>query len=193
MQFRNLQNNNWGLLGKNDETNITNEDSLANPFGGIGKNFLGKMINNAMKMMEKEMQKEINGQRNHQPKTNIKLMINGKEVKLNQNQNIQIKKIQKRKEISQRELPQNNLKNFSKLPKEEPLTNIRRFSDKVIYEIKIPGVNSLAEISITKLESSIEIKALTRTKAYSKIIPLTLPITDYNLSKGKLTLELGVK
>ncbi|MCK5149624.1 hypothetical protein KAJ87_01715 [Candidatus Pacearchaeota archaeon] len=182
---------NWGLLGKDDNNSKTDNFS-GNIFGGMGGNFLGKMINNAMKMIEKEMQREMNQQKNMQPRTNMRLMINGKEINLNQNSNNKIKQI-KLKEISQKDLPQNNLKNFSKLQREEPLTNIRRFSEKVIYEINIPGVNSLGDISITKLESSIEIKALAKTKAYSKIIPLTLPITDYNLSKGKLTLELGVK
>jgi len=82
---------------------------------------------------------------------------------------------------------------FPKLPKKDPETHIRRFSDRVIYEIKMPGVKSVDDISITQLENSIEIKATTKTKAYSKIIPINLPIYDYNLSKGLLTLELEAK
>ncbi len=44
-----------------------------------------------------------------------------------------------------------------------------------------------------KLENSIEIKAITKDKAYFKIIPLNLPIINYNILKEKLILEFGVK
>ena len=98
-----------------------------------------------------------------------------------------------KKEISSNNLPQNHLKKFSKLPKNEPKTNVRRFSDKVIYEINIPGVKSIKDVSIIKLENNIEIKAITKDKAYNKLIPFNFPITDYNFSRGKLILELDSK
>ncbi len=85
------------------------------------------------------------------------------------------------------------IKKFTSLKKEEPQTNIRRLSNKVIYELEMPGVKSIDDISIIKLENSIEIKAVSKNKAYVKIIPINLPITDYGLSEGKLILELGVK
>ena len=44
-----------------------------------------------------------------------------------------------------------------------------------------------------KLENSIEIKALAKNKAYVKRIPINLPIINYDFSKEKLVLELGVK
>lgn len=103
----------------------------------------------------------------------------------------QIKK--KVMEIPQKKLPQRSLKKISKLPKEEPLTNIRRLGDKVVYEIYIPGVKSIKDVSIVKLENSIEIKAIAKDKAYIKLIPINLPISNYNLSKGKLVLELEAR
>ena len=93
--------------------------------------------------------------------------------------------------ISTINLPQGNLKKATNIAKEEPLTSIKRLSDKVIYEIEIPGVKSIEDISITKLENSIEIKALAKDRLYFKLIPINLPITNYNLSKGKLVLELA--
>ena len=90
-------------------------------------------------------------------------------------------------------LPRINLNKFSGLPKEEPETNIRRLANKVIYEIKLPGVKSVKDVSIAQLENSIEIKALGKGKVFSKMIPINLPIKNYNLSKGKLTLELDAK
>ena len=95
------------------------------------------------------------------------------------------------KEMPSKIFSMENQKKVGKLPKKEPRTNIKRFSDKVIYEIEIPGVESIEDVSIVKLESSIEIKAITKDKVYFKLIPIGLPITNYNLEKGKLVLELG--
>ena len=85
------------------------------------------------------------------------------------------------------------IEKFSKLKKEEPKTEVRRFSDSMVYEIKLPGVTSLEGISIIKLENSIEIKAVTEEKAYLKLIPLNLQIKNYDFVEGKLVLELVIK
>ena len=91
-----------------------------------------------------------------------------------------------------KKLPQKILKT-AKLPKKEPSTHIRRIADRVIYEINIPGVKSMKDISIVQLENSIEIKAVAKDKAYIKLIPIDLPIIDYSFEKGKLILELEAK
>ncbi len=181
-------NEDWGMLGKNDS--ISN--NFSNPLIGFNGRILNKMLGSAMRMLEKEMKKEMS--QRPQTKTNFRLMINGKEIPLD-NLEYSRKPIRKKfqKEVSLNNLSQKNLKKFSSLPKQEPSTNIRRLSDKVIYEINIPGIKSIKEISITKLENSIEIKAMAKNKAYYKIIPINLPITSYNLSKEKLILELEAK
>ncbi|UZE94220.1 MAG: hypothetical protein IB618_01455 [Candidatus Pacearchaeota archaeon] len=79
---------------------------------------------------------------------------------------------------------------LAKLPKEEPQTTVRRLTDKIIYEIILPGVKSEKDIIINKLQNSIEIKAFTKNKAYFKLIPVALPIKNYYLEKDKLVLEL---
>ncbi len=181
---------NLGMLGKNDSDQNSFQDPL---FGSMGGNVLGKMLGSAMKMLEKEMQKEMS-QSNPTPRTNIKLMINGKEINMG-NSNPQIQKKTGKKEIKKSpsiKLPNQRL-NISKLSKEEPKTNIRRLSDKVIYEVELPGVKSIKNISIIRLENSIEIKAITKSKAYVKIIPLNLQITNYELEEEKLILELEAK
>ncbi len=180
------KNEDWGMLGKNDSQNIQNQP-FNSMLGGISGNMINKMLNSAMKMLEKEMQKEMKTQ-NLKPKTNIRLMINGKEINLNNQQ-----KSENPKKIKQINLPQSKLKNFSKLPRIEPKTNLRRLADKIVYEIELKGVKSIKDISIMKLENSIEIKAITKDKAYFKIIPLNLPIINYNILKEKLILEFGVK
>jgi HSP20 family molecular chaperone IbpA len=181
----------WGMLGKSDE--MDNAFGISNSmFGG---DMFGKMLSGAMRMLQKEMQKEIKNN-NFKPRTNLRLMINGKEVNLNniQNQN-KFKSV--KKEIKNIKLPsmfsQENMKKFSSLPREEPLTNIRRLSDKMIYEINLAGVKSINDITIIKLENSIEIKAIAKDKSYFKLISISLPIMNYNFSKGKLVLEFEVK
>jgi len=199
----------WGMLGKND---IPQEE---NPFqnsllGGAGFGMLNKMLGNAMKMLEKEMQKEVNqndvNSTKQNPKTNFELFINGKRIdpkniKISQKQipineknsiNQQINE-NKTPEIELKRFDKDQQKKFSKLSQEEPQTNIRRLSNKIIYELKVPGVKSIEDVSIAKLENSIEIKAITKEKAYFKLIQIKLPILKYELKENNLVLELAEK
>ncbi|MCH8945561.1 MAG: zinc ribbon domain-containing protein [Nanoarchaeota archaeon] len=186
----------FGMLGKDDFVNEF-ENFQSSIFGGAGEKVLGKMLKSTMRMLEKEMKKEFKRKNNgniKNPRTNFQLFINGERIDNFQTNRHTHQKIKKqKKEISSNNLPQNHLKKFSKLPKNEPKTNVRRFSDKVIYEINIPGVKSIKDVSIIKLENNIEIKAITKDKAYNKLIPFNFPITDYNFSRGKLILELDSK
>lgn len=79
---------------------------------------------------------------------------------------------------------------YSRLPRQEPETSVRRLTDKIIYEISLPGIKNEKDISINKLQNSIEIKAFSKDKAYFKLIPISLPIKTWNLDKEKLVLEL---
>jgi HSP20 family molecular chaperone IbpA len=185
-----------GMLGKNDLTNEFEQFSNS-LFGGVGGKIIGGMLGRTMKMLEKEMQNQ-----NSAPRTNFELIINGKRI---DPKNIKVshqpmqrqmtgqqtkKVIQK---IPLQNLSEKNIKKISTLPKQEPTTNIRRLADKVIYEIEIPEVKSIEDVSINQLENSIEIKAIASEKVYVKQIPINLPIINYELSQGKLILELGVK
>src|SRR3989339_331280 len=87
-------------------------------------------------------------------------------------------------------LSKGNIEKMMKLKKVDPETKIRRFSDTVIYEIKIPGVKSLNDISIIQLENSIEVKAVGDEIGYLKIIPINLPIRGYELENEVLEIEL---
>ena len=181
----------WGLLGKND---ITNEfEQFSNSlFGGVGGKIIGGMLGKTLKMLEREMQKEMKNQ-NSTPNTNFELIINGKRVNPKDIQISQPKQVAKKPKKILPNISNASLKKISGLPKKEPLTNIRRLADRVIYEISMPNVESLKDISIIKLESSIEIKALANKKAYFKIIPINLPIINYNFRNEKLILEFGIK
>jgi len=101
----------------------------------------------------------------------------------------------KPKQFSQKTKPQKITEarglELSKLPRQEASSQVRRLSGKVIYEIDVPGVKNIKDISVNELESSIEIKAFAKDKAYFKFIPVTLPLLGYKLAKEKLILELG--
>jgi len=88
-------------------------------------------------------------------------------------------------------ISEDKLHKFSHLPKEEPSTKVRRFSNRLVYELTLPGVKS-ENIVISKLENSIEIKAFADNKAFFKLIPISLPILKSDLKDGLLTLELKV-
>lgn len=190
----NTKKEDYGLLGDSDANeNPFDFANMNNPFvGAFGGKMMGKMFESAVKMLEKEMQKEMKKQ-NSSPKTNFQLFVNGKKVNIEKNHNHVHKARKEKKEMDYQTLPQANLKKFGDFPKKEPETNVRRFSDKVIYEINMPGLKSEKEMSIVKLENSIEIKALGENVIYKKIIPISLPITDYKISTDKLVLELGLK
>ncbi|MFH1248676.1 MAG: hypothetical protein V1660_00815 [archaeon] len=92
--------------------------------------------------------------------------------------------------IASKNLTQKQKEKSSKLPREEPETKVRRLTDKVIYEISIPGVKSIKDIAVIKLDNSIEIKAISKDRAYFKFLPISLPLLKYYLKEGSLFLEL---
>ena len=88
------------------------------------------------------------------------------------------------------EFSKENQDKFSKLKKTEPKSNLKRFGDIIYYELEVPGVPSLKEISIIRLENGLEVRAITKNKAYQKTISINLPLTKYSLKGEILSLEL---
>jgi len=186
-------NENWGMLGKNDFSEEV--DPFSNSFlGKISGGIINKMLNNTMKMLEKEMQKEMqnkNQDSRNMPRTKFRLMINGKEINLNNGElaeNQQKENIKENK-IKLNEFTEEQILRLSKLKKTEPKTYLKRIGDKIIYEVELPGVESQKDISIRKLENSIEIKAIAKNIGYIKRIQLGLLIINYNFSNNLLILE----
>lgn len=101
-----------------------------------------------------------------------------------------ISKVQKGIGSLPSKLSKSKAEKFSKLPKSEPETKVRRLTDKIVYEINLPGVKTIKDVIINKLENSIEIKAFSKDKAYFKLIPISLPLKKYRLEQEKLILEL---
>ncbi len=184
----------WGILGKND----FQYEEMKLPMG------FNTLLNTVLKNLNKKFN-EFEDVKNKSKKSEAKKGGIGISIYTSGNKppKIKVKSFgnlpkfeEKEKQIKKEEeikLPVSNSKKFAGLPKKEPKTNMRRFADKIIYEINLPGVKSTKDISIIQLESSIEIKALAKNKVYYKIIPISLPVKNYNLSKEKLILEIEAK
>lgn len=199
----------WGMLGKNDLP-----DPLQNSFNEIKLPAgLGMVFNSLMKNFEKEFRemdrergREISSSKNSRNpavrKSGISISISASgdrppEIKVSQfgNPGGEFRGVERQaaKKPIHKSFNEDKIKKFSKLPREEPSTDVRRLSNKVVYEINLPGVKSIDDVSIIKLENSIEIKAVAKDKAYFKLLPIKLPIIDYKVSDEKLILELGAR
>ena len=185
---------NWGLLGKNDAINM--EDSFNLPSG------VNKMIQTLIKNLGSQLVRDISSEKNQNAwkKNNgirISISTSGNvppKMKTNSFRNSQnLANIEERKELPLSNIISRNLKSFSGLPKVEPQTKLRRLSNKIIYEVDLPGVKVPEDISIIKLENGIEVRAVSKDKAYEKRICIDLPILKKNFSKEKLVLELDAK
>ncbi|MDP3986649.1 MAG: hypothetical protein Q8P81_00285 [Nanoarchaeota archaeon] len=181
----------FGLLGKND----------FEPYEEIGlPKGINMIINSLLKNLGRQMGELERKNNSGRPKPKnrgigISIHTSGNrppEIKLTSfNEEPEVEEQEERKK--KLKLPVASQKKFSGLPKKNPETNIRRLSDKIIYEIDLPGVESIEDISMIQLENSIEIKARAKDSVFHKIIPISLPIRDYNFSKKKFTLELDVQ
>lgn len=192
----------FGMLGRNDRVTDEQNNPARSLLGGLAGGVLGKMLGSTMRILEKELQKEMqNPQQRKTPNTKFELFVNGKKI---DPKNIKVtkqpahqlnEKGQKTQSQSQPSiaLPENKLKKFSKLPQEEPDTNLRRLADSIIYEIELPGVKSESDISVRTIENTIEVRAESKDKAYLKTISVGLPVINYEFSEELLTLELEAK
>lgn len=183
------RNEDWGMLGKDDFFNDIGNAKLPMGFNSIF-NFLMKNLDKQFSQMQKntsEVEKkgisiDISNTGDGVPKIKIKT-FGGNEM---QNK----KPVQKIKEAKSKNFSKEDVKKFLKLKRVEPKSEIRRFSDKVVYEVELPGVKSMEDVSVLKLENSVEIRAMAKEKAYVKILPINMPLINYSLAEEKLILEL---
>ena len=195
----NAGNEGWGLLGRND-----NIGDIKFP---LGFNHLVNSLIKSMNSQFKEVESPANYTKKQTQKSGMKKGGISISITTSRNKPPEIKVTSfgsipeftpKQKKAEPKRsvlmpLPLIDSKKFSGMPKKEPETNIRRLSNKVVYEINTPGVKSMEDVSIIQLENSIEIKAFAKDKIFHKIIPINLPITNYGLSDGKLVLELDTR
>lgn len=181
----NFEKEDYGILGKSDNV----EEVI--PFND---SFIDKIMNNALKIMEKQMKNIHDDMRNQKqpsnqnlPGLNIQFFVNGKRL-LQDNKKSEMKPIQ-----IKNNLPEEKLRMFAKLPKKEPVSRMRRISGKIVYEINVPGVKNIEDILINRLENSIEIKAIADDIVYFKNLNINLPITNLQLINENILIEMVSK
>lgn len=174
----------YGMLGKND---VLDEESV-NDMASANVSFLDKLMESAMNSMVKAMEKEMKGSMNDMGKPEIKAIPNGISIRLGMPVQSQPKRKQEKRTISPEQIQR-----MSKMPKATAKSHVRRLSDKVVYELLIPGINNPEDVFITKLEKGYEIRAIGKSKVYVNSLPIELPIKGFSFDKTKLQLEFKDK
>lgn len=190
----------YGLLGESDQSEM---DEM---LGGLGGGIFNKILSGAIKMLEKEMQKEINQMHKQEreikpknqniPKTNFQLYVNGKKINIGEGIEMPPQMNVNKEKPSKKALPTPSAKIISEsknLPRIETETLLKRLPDKIVYELEAEGVKDLNQILVNKLEEGIEIKMFTKDKVLYKNLSVSLPLIAYYLKKQKLFLEFDPK
>jgi hypothetical protein len=186
----------FGMLGRNDSIvpqdnqGAQEEDSLSQ-FG-----LTDKLINSIMNSMMKSLDKQFKNKNNMNPENmtnmegaSIEHLPNGIKIRIGMPGVAQQGQKPKQKQAPRKQITEAQLEKMSKLPRAEAKTQIRRLSDKVIYELSTPGIESPEDIFISKLESGYEIKAIGKKKVYTNSIPISLPLKGFSFDDKKLLVE----
>lgn len=205
-QKRQEESRDFGLLGKEDAlTGFPDFPGFGMP-ADIGNLFNSSLFNNLFRQFDKQF-REFDKELAKKPRTSNNIRKSGVSISISmsdgKNPDIKVsgfgpdfknfKHEEKEKKIPKQEMTDEEARKLSKLPKKEAKTEVRRFSNKIVYEIDLPGIKNLKDIIINKLENSIEIKAFSAKIAYFKLLPVNLPIWNYKLDNEKLILELGTR
>ncbi len=175
---KNKEIEDFGILGKSDIGNNFG-DPLATQGLGITDKIIGSLVNNLMRNLEKQF-KEME-------KTEVKSFPNGIRIKIGGMPITQ--KRQTQKLLPKKSLSDDQIKKMSSLPRTIAKSAIKRLSDKVVYELNTPGLESAHDVFVSKLESGYEIKAIGNKKIYVNSIPINLPLHGFSISDNKLLVE----
>lgn len=171
----------FGMLGRSD---IADQDLIRQAFAaqmGMADRLLGSLMKTLMRNLNAQVSIET---------TEVRSTPNGMRIRTTTPHTQQ-----KRREarVINRPLSEEQLARISSLPRAEAKTNVRRFSDKVVYEVAAPGVQSTDDVFFSKTESGYELKALAKNKLYTSNLPLNLPLRGFALSDKGLIVEFGVR
>jgi hypothetical protein len=177
----------FGLLGKND---MVKEEMQGEPLAnmGITDKLVNSLMNSMMKSLDKQFKNIAAQDVENLENASIEQLPNGIKIRIGVPHVKPKPKQHKRKEITPEQLER-----MSKLPRTEAKSKIRRLSDKVIYEIAAPGIESPDDIFISKLESGYEIKAIGKKKIYTNTIPMTLPLRGFSFDSKGLFVEFKIE
>jgi hypothetical protein len=180
---------NFGMLGRDDY--VQGREEVKMPFG------FNKLIGMLMKQIDKEMGNMVKGMQNPRPSgnqnspANFKIRIsNGPGSKFEDKELDNSVEVEKKGSNMNKKVSKDEIERRKNLPKIEAKSNVRRLSDRIIYEIGVPGVSSMKDMIVTKLEDSVEVRGYSKSKCFYKTIPLKEELLDYYLTNGQLFVEL---
>ena len=182
----NQRSKDLGMLGKTDALNDpVFRQKIAESNLTITDKMIGAIFNSLMKNLDQQMNEANKGT---QRPGNIKIKIGIA------NPNQMQKPVQKKStkhNFSPNSMSKEQLEKISKLPRTNAKTNMKRLGDKIIYDLHTPGIESIKDIFVSKLESGYEIKALAKNKVYVNSLPVNLPINSFTLTNEKLSIEFS--
>jgi hypothetical protein len=174
-----IKQEDYGMLGFNDES----EPEVQNPLSLFGGG-LGMMVNQLTKQLSKELQ-NLDGGDEGKPKGIEIRFSTGKPI-----QRVVRQAPQDIQEVDNEEVSEREEKRRKILPVEVAESKIRRLPEGIIYEISAPGVKSKKDISIIRMEDSLEIRAYSKDKCYIKTIPVKVDILKYGVRDDKVFVQI---
>jgi predicted RNA-binding Zn-ribbon protein involved in translation (DUF1610 family) len=180
---RQKEKQDYGMLGRQD---AVNEDNLMQNLGFTDKIFMS-VFSSLMKNLDKQFQ-NMNKEMMQNEKTEIRALPNGIRIKISPMQMAPQYEVKQKKTVK-RKIDEEQMRRISSLPRAKAKSKMKRLGDKVIYEFATPGVGSLEDIFISKLENGYEIKAIGGKKIYVNSIPVEMPIKKYSVGKDKVSVE----
>jgi len=170
-----------GLLGRDDFPKTKGFPETQN--FGITDKILNSLMNQVMKSFNNMQNvKDIN-----QENTKIEQIPNGIKISIGVPQQARPRK--ERTQMIKKVITEEQMKKLSSLPRTSAKTKIKRLSDKVVYELAAPGIESPEDIFISKLESGYEIKAIGKKKIYTNSLSIDLPLRGFSLTDNKILVE----
>jgi len=167
---------NFGMLGRNDfNTKEIMDDS---PKFGFTDKLISSLMNSLMKNIDEQF-REIE-------KTEVKTLPNGIRIKIGVPQ---VREENPPRKKTSKLISQEQLEKMSSFPRTSAKANVRRLSDKVVYELNTPGLNSVQDVFVSRTESGYEIKAIGSNKVYVNNLSIDLPLKGFSVSDNKLLIE----
>ena len=180
----------FGMLGKNDSVFGAPLMGGGGMGVGISDSAFGAIFNNVMKMMEHQLKHlDVEKLDFGDARPEIRRLPNGIQIKIGP----QMQPRQKAEHPQPRTISDDQRARMSKLPRSEAKADVRRFSDKVVYELNTPGVEDINDIFVSKVESGYEVKAVGAKKVYLNSLQVNLPLKKYFVKDNRLTLEFGLE
>ncbi len=168
------QTNDFGMLGMNDLMG-----DVKMPFG----------LNGIMKTLVKQLDKELGSldlrDIEGAQQRNFKIQISNRPPQMQPVEKVEQPILEEIEEVSSKEAARRQ-----KLPRVDAVSSIRRLPEGIVYEISTPGIKHKKEVVVSQLEEGIEVRAYSKAKCYTKVIPVKAEILGYKVNDEKVLLKL---